>query len=302
MKIDRLMGILTVLLQQERVTAPYLAEKFEVSRRTINRDVEALCKAGIPVVTAQGKNGGISIMEGYRMDRTLLTAGEMESILTGLQGLDSVSGTNRYRQLMEKLAPDSKTVMDEGQHMLIDLSSYYKQSLAPKMELIRRAIDGCWEISFRYYSSKGEECRQIEPYLLVFQWSSWYVWGYCQKRRDYRLFKLNRMLGLELLDRRFVSRNPPPYKIQPEQAFVPQMQVKALFQPKAKWRLIEEFGAESFEEQEDGRLLFSFGFTDKDHVFGWLLTFGAQVELLEPAFLRTELRDMALRIAEIYQT
>lgn len=302
MKIDRLIGILSILLRQERVTAPYLAEKFEVSRRTINRDVEALCKAGIPLVTVQGKNGGISIMEGYRMDRTLLTAGEMESILTGLQGLDSVSGTNRYRQLMEKLVPGSRAVIDEGQHMLIDLSSYYKQSLAPKMELIRRAIDGCWEISFRYYSSKGEERRQIEPYLLVFQWSSWYVWGYCQKRRDYRLFKLNRMLGLELLDRQFVSRNPPPYEIQPERAFVPRMKVKALFQPAAKWRLIEEYGAESFEEQEDGQLLFSFGFADKDHVFGWLLTFGKQAELLEPVSLRDELRDMALQIAEIYQT
>lgn len=302
MKIDRLIGILSILLQQERVTAPCLAEKFEVSRRTINRDVEALCKAGVPLVTVQGKNGGISIMEGYRIDRTLLTSGEMDSILTGLQGLDSVSGTNRYRQLMEKLAPDGNAVMDERQHILIDLSSYYKRSLAPKMELIRQAIDGRREISFQYYSNKGEEERQIEPYLLVFQWSSWYVWGYCQKRQDYRLFKLNRMLELEMLDCHFVSRNPPPYKIQPERAFVPQMKVKALFQPEARWRLIEEYGVESFEEQEDGRLLFSFGFAGKEHVLGWLLTFGEQAELLEPASLRAELRGMALRIAGIYQT
>lgn len=104
MKIDRLIGILSILLQQEKVTAPYLAEKFEVSRRTINRDIEDICKAGIPIVTTQGPNGGISIMDGYRIDRTVLTSSEMQSILTGLRSLDSVSGTNKYQQLMDKLS------------------------------------------------------------------------------------------------------------------------------------------------------------------------------------------------------
>ena len=96
-------GILSVLLQQEKVTAPYLAEKFEVSRRTINRDIEDLCKAGIPIRTVQGPKGGISIMEDYKLDNTLLTSSDMKEILTGLRGLDSVSGTNHFARLMEKL-------------------------------------------------------------------------------------------------------------------------------------------------------------------------------------------------------
>lgn len=96
MKIERLIGILAVLLQTDKVTAPYLAEKFEVSRRTIGRDVEALCKAGIPIVTEQGVGGGISIMEGYRVDRAVFTGEEMQAILAGLRSLDSVSGGNRY--------------------------------------------------------------------------------------------------------------------------------------------------------------------------------------------------------------
>ena len=94
MKTDRLIGIITTIQQKGTVTAPYLAEKFGVSRRTINRDIEDICKAGIPLVTTQGPNGGISIMEGYRIDRTVLTSSEMQSILTGLRSLDSVSGTN----------------------------------------------------------------------------------------------------------------------------------------------------------------------------------------------------------------
>lgn len=96
MKIDRLIGILSILLQRETVTAPYLAERFEVSRRTINRDIEDLCKAGIPIVTRQGVGGGISIMDNYRIDRTLFTNTEMQDILAGLRSLDSVNGTNRY--------------------------------------------------------------------------------------------------------------------------------------------------------------------------------------------------------------
>lgn len=103
MKIDRLIGILSVLLQEEKVTAPELAKKFEVSRRTINRDIEELCKAGIPICTSQGIGGGISIMEGYRMDRTLLTNKDMQMILAGLRSLDSVSGSRYYGQLMEKI-------------------------------------------------------------------------------------------------------------------------------------------------------------------------------------------------------
>ena len=102
MKLDRLIGILSVLLQQEKITAPELAERFEVSRRTINRDIEDLCKAGIPVLTTQGAGGGICIMEGYRMDRTILTSKDMQMILAGLRSLDSVSGSRYYGQLMEK--------------------------------------------------------------------------------------------------------------------------------------------------------------------------------------------------------
>lgn len=102
MKIDRLIGILSVLLQKEKITAPELAEKFEVSRRTINRDIENLCKAGIPISTSQGTGGGIRIMEGYRMDRTLLTSKDMQMILAGVRSLDSVSGSHYYSQLMEK--------------------------------------------------------------------------------------------------------------------------------------------------------------------------------------------------------
>ena len=177
MKMERLIGILSILLQRERVTAPELAEQFEVSRRTIQRDIEALGRSGIPIATAQGAGGGISIMEGYRVDRTVLTAPEMGAILAGLRSLDSISGTRRYAQLMEKLSAGAATLVPGGAHMLIDLSSWYKTSLPPKIELIQGAMEQHRILHFSYYSPKGESARTIEPYYLVFHWSAWYVWG-----------------------------------------------------------------------------------------------------------------------------
>lgn len=130
MKIDRLIGILSVLLQRDKVTSQELAEKFEVSRRTILRDIESINIAGIPIVSEQGQGGGISIMDGYKIDRTLLSSGDMQAILSGLRSLDSVSGTNHYRQLMEKLSADDMTSVNVDNHIIIDLSSWDKSAIA----------------------------------------------------------------------------------------------------------------------------------------------------------------------------
>lgn len=300
MKIDRMIGILSILLQKEKVTAPYLAEKFEVSRRTINRDIEHLCLAGIPLLTTQGKNGGISIMEGYKIDRTLLTSSEMQAILAGIRSLDSVSGTNRYTQLMEKLSVGASNVLAGDQNILIDLSSWYKSSLAPKIELIHDAIESAKQISFIYFSPKGESRRIIEPYDLVFQWSSWYVWGWCVSRQDFRLFKLNRITELQT-GVPFEKRSAPLPDLSSKRLFPQTYQVKALFAPQYKWRLVEEFGINSFTEQPDGRLLFSFGFTDHDNILSWILTFGSGAELLEPMEFRRELYQLGKQMQEKYR-
>ena len=155
MKMELLIGMLSILLQRGKVTAPDLAEQFEVSRRTIQRDIESLCRAGIPIAATQGSGGGISIMEGYRVDRTVLTAPEMQAILAGLRSLDSVSGTRRYAQLMEKLSAGTGGLVPGGAHMLIDLASWYKSSLPPKSERIQGAMEQHHTIRFTYLSPQA---------------------------------------------------------------------------------------------------------------------------------------------------
>lgn len=301
MKIDRQIGILSMLLQKDTLTAPYLAEQFEVSRRTINRDIEDLCKAGIPIMTRQGINGGISIMENYKLDRTLFTHGEMQDILAGLRSLDSVNGTNRYGKLMEKLSVGSSDFMVGNQSVLIDLSSWYKDSLASKIELIRTAVDNCKELEFVYYSPKGESVRCIEPYYLIFRWTSWYVWGWCKKREDFRLFKLNRMDNLQISERKFVKRQAPMPDLSNERIFPGGIKVKALFDSECKWRLVEEFGSGCFAEQADGKLLFRADYTDKENLVTWLLSFREKVELLEPEEIREELKNSIEAMKKKYE-
>lgn len=291
MKIDRLIGILSVLLQKDQMTAPQLAKLFEVSRRTINRDIESLCKAGIPILTRQGTNGGISIMAGYKIDRSLLTNAEMRDILAGLRSLDSVNGTNRYEQLMEKLSAGSSNLLAGDQSVLIDLSSWYKDSLAPKIALIRSGIDGGLLLEFEYFSPNGDSLRRIEPYFLIFRWSNWYVWGWCKTREAFRLFKLNRMDRLCLTDERFEKRAFSMPDLSNERIFPGSIKVKAVFAAECKWRLIEEFGPGSFEPLPDGKLLFSADYTDEENLMSWIMTFRDKAILLEPEALRRRLAE-----------
>ena len=282
MKIDRLIGILSILLQEEKTTAPELAERFEVSRRTINRDIEDLCKAGIPIRTAQGTGGGISIMDGYRMDRTILTSKDMQMILAGLRSLDSVSGSSYYSQLMEKIQTGSSEFISGRDSMLIDLSSWYKGSLAPKIEVIQSAIESRHLMRFEYFAPSGESDRRIEPYYLVFQWSSWYVWGWCLERKDYRLFKLNRMDKVAEIDKEFICRNAPMPDLSTEKIFPGGIKVKALFTPDMKWRLTADY-------------------TDMENLVTWLMTFGAKAEVLEPIEARDIIRRNAEETLNIYR-
>lgn len=299
MKIARLIGILSVLLQKEKVTTPELAELFEVSRRTIHRDIEALCIAGIPIRTAQGINGGIQIMDNYRIDRTILSRSDMQAILAGLRSLDSVSGTNRYVQLIEKLSAGTASVLPGDSHILINLAAWDKSAVAKRVEMIHGAIEGQCYLRFHYSSPTGESDRKIEPYYLVFEWGNWYVWGWCTERNDFRMFKLNRMTDISTGEK-FSVRSVPYPNFTNERVFPHHYTIKAVVQPEYRFRILEEYGPDSFAEQPDGTLLFSFGFTNISSIKSWVLSFGDGIELLGPPEIRRALKKIGEELIEKY--
>lgn len=280
MKIYRLIGIITTLQQQKTVTAPYLAEKFEVSRRTINRDIEDICKAGIPLVTTQGAGGGISIMEGFSLDTTVFTKQELAAIFTGLKSLDSVSRSASGETLARKIGGSQAVSLDD--HMAIDLASHYKDDLASKLEQMKAAIQASRCISFRYYYEKGEADKLIEPCLLVFKWSDWYVFGFCRQRQDFRLYKLRRLWNLEVTEEPFSPREIPEEKKRFGSRMTDDYMVAALYDPSLKYRLVEEYGPACFTPREDGRLYAEWGFTTREQAVEWFLRFGRKVKVLGP--------------------
>jgi predicted DNA-binding transcriptional regulator YafY len=229
MKIDRLIGIITILLQRDRVTAPELAKRYEVSRRTIHRDIDDICKAGIPIITYQGGDGGISIADGYKLDKSVLSVEELQNIITGLKSLGSVSDTSRIEMLISKLAPENEAVVSIKNNVLIDLSSHYKSSLSEKISLLKAATSENKLVSFDYYSEKGLSYRIIEPYFITFKWTAWYVFGYCKDRQDFRLFKLNRLWKQRILDDTFVPREIAAEVLQFDDYFTDENRITILF-------------------------------------------------------------------------
>ena len=300
MKLDRLLGILTVLLQNERTNAPYLAGKFEVSRRTIGRDIDALCRAGIPIITYQGSGGGISIAEGYKLDKSILTSDELSGILAALKGIGSVSEKSQLEKTLDKLSPGTEVVMSLTEPIVIDLASHYKGDLTQKIEQIKKAIHEKRLIEFDYYYEKGVSHRHIEPAFVIFYWSSWYVFGFCTLRQDFRLFKLQRLWDLRLCDEIFREREVPPEKRDFHSCLPDDKILVALFDPSLKYQLIETYGFDCFTVTEEGLLRAEIGYTNREYIIAWLLRFGAKVKILEPADIANEIKRIAAEILGIY--
>ncbi len=300
MQLDRLMGILVALMRHDRVTAPVLAEKFEVTRRTIGRDIDTLCRAGIPVVTRQGAGGGISLADGYRLDRSVLTADELSGIVAAIRGIASVTEKTQTERTLEKLGAGKDAVVSLREPVVIDLASHARGSLTDKITRIKRAILENRLIEFDYYSEKGRTRRRIEPCLVVFQWTAWYVFGYCRTRRDFRLFKLARLWELSTLEETFIPREIPPERSDFGAYFTDGERLVALFDPSVRHQLIEVYGLDCYQETGEGLLRLEVGFTNRDFIKGWLLGFGEKARVLAPRDLAEDIQRTAQKIYESY--
>lgn len=257
--------------------------------------------AGIPIVTSQGNGGGISIMEGFRIDRTLLSSDEMKAIMTGLNSLDSISGSNRYKQLMNKLSADSDHLVNADNHIIIDLSMWDKSAVSEKIELIKSAMEKREKIAFTYLAPNGESERTVEPYHLIFQWSSWYVWGYCCSRNDYRMFKLTRMTDLRKISEKCEPRTVPPYTCDKLRHTEGEIKAEVLFDKSVKWRLADEFGSEMLRENADGSIGMTFTWSDVRSFYQYILTYGDKAEIISPEEYRKEFAELIKSISGIYK-
>lgn len=294
---NRLFQIVYLLLEYGRLTAEELAEKLEVSVRTVYRDVEALSAAGIPVFTTQGKGGGVALMEGYVLDRAAFTEEEQRLLLTALQSLPGQEG----EKVLSKLSALFSRREDDW--LQINLSRWGASGWdREKFRLLKRAILERRAVRFTYASSRGGvQPRQALPARLVYKGQGWYLQAWDTEKEDYRTFRLTRILSLEVTGELFRRRlEPPDIDFSGEIPPLFRVEARLRFDSHLAYRVYDEFDESCVERLEDGSLLVEAVFPEDQWLYGYLLSFGAGVEVLAPDALRQRLAAMAGEICRVH--
>lgn len=308
MKIDRLVSMIMILLEKERVSAQELAEMFEVSPRTIYRDIDAINMAGIPIRSTSGVGGGFEIMQEYKIDKKFFSAADLSAILMGLSGL---SGMIHGKELVNALAKvrsfipaeQEKKIALQVDQICIDLNPWLvNRNIQPYLELIKEAMQKKQVLSFVYSDQHGNKTmRRVEPYQLVLKSNHWYFQGYCYKREAYRLFKLTRMRNLELEETTFVPRDyEKPILDFVEILDTLQTNIKIRIHKSVLDKVLEFCSYERVSPDGEDYYMVDFPFVENDYYYQVLLSFGDKCECLEPMHVRKELKRKIQKIAAIY--
>lgn len=307
--INRLLGIMYILLNKETVTAKALAERFEVSVRTIYRDIEALSMAGIPVYTRKGKNGGICLVEQFVLNKMLLTEEEQQQILSALISLEETTAMEE-REVLQKLGNFFKA--EPVNWIAIDFSDW-GGGQKKLFEDIKKAILTHKVMSFDYYGQNREMSRRVvEPMQLLFKEYTWYLSAYCRERQALRFFKLTRMKRTEVLEERFLPREEW-YRKQEEEQQAEQskeMEEKAFYVPtitmwidqKEAYRVYDRFDESEIEILADGNFVVRVNYPVDEWVYSLILSFGASVKVLEPVEISKEIQRRIVDMGKIYET
>ena len=336
MQQSRLFKILYYLLDKGQATAPELAEKFEVSVRTIYRDVDALSGAGIPVFAEAGRSGGIRLMEHFTLDKAVLSDEEKQNILTALQSLHATQ--NLYNEdTVQKLS--ALFHLNTEDWLEVDFSRWgEKAGDHEKFELLKMAVLQHRKVKIRYAGTSGDVTeRTISPLKLIYKAKAWYVKAFCLKKQGERMFKLNRILEFEIVKEETSGAASDAEQAQGRKGGAAgvqeQMQgrkggaaeaqeweheenfraaereqskmqgpgccrIVLRFPGEMAYRVYDEFDATQVKQQEDGSLTASAQMPADEWLTGFLLSFGSRVEVLEPAFLKEELARQAKLIYE----
>lgn len=300
MKENRYFQMIYLLLDKGQMTAPELADYFEVSIRTIYRDIDILSSAGIPIYATQGKGGGIAIQDSYVLKKLLLSEQEQKQILMALQGI-RVLEDEQINMLLSKLSGVFQR--QQGNWLEIDFSTWTKSGAGKhNFQLLQSAIWKSRIVSFSYYSGKGEQTKRIiEPHKLVIKTSDWYLYGYCTLRKDFRFFKLTRIRDLKLQDAEFMRETPEHIFERSDEFEMKTVQVTLLFDAGMSHEVYEKFD-EEVSEQEDGSLLVTTILPDNELLYSYVLSCRERVEVLSPPYVRDNVRKRVRKMLEIYKT
>lgn len=314
MKLERLMTITILLLNRKRVQAQELADRLEVSLRTVYRDLDSLGQAGIPIVSYTGTEGGYEIMDSFRLDRQLLSLDELTALSTALRGLETTKAYDRSNMdlLLGKVgamvAQAEKGRAGEGDRIHIDFTPWKNsEEDRSRYDSLRQAVNDRKLVRFKYTSRQsGEQERVVEPMALVLKTYAWYLHGYCRLRGDYRIFKLSRIRELSVQSESFFRREKSlaelndrwkkPETYETSTAIHAALQFKA----SAAVSVMDRFDESDIERLPDGTLIVRTTCPNEHWLIGTVLHFTTDVIVLEPAYMAAKVRKVALAVAEQY--
>lgn len=313
MKIDRLLAITVLLLNRGRLSAKELADRFEVSSKTIYRDMDTLSQAGIPIVAHQGISGGFEIMEHYMIDKYWLSAEEMSTLVAAVKGMSSALADQQMDILLEKVkallhrVEQSFGAEYRRESVVMDFQPWgQRQGLKTSVSILKQAIQESRRVFMEYIGSEGaSERRIIEPVSLILKGNVWYVQAYCLVREDERIFRLSRMQQIEMLSeqyeaRPFSSKESLEWKTSWSQEQEPEQETVLIFEASARQRVADIFPPEQVTVSPDGTIRVQTRYKLDEWFYGMILSFGAQVLVEQPHEAVEEVKRRAQRIISRY--
>lgn len=297
MQESRLFKILYCLLDKGQVTASELAEKFEVSVRTIYRDIDALSEAGIPIYAEAGRNGGIRLMNDFVLDKAVLSEEEKQEILAALQSINMAQ--NISSQTLQKIS--AMFNLRSENWLEVDFSRWgNKGTDNEKFELLKSAVIHQKCVKITYANSYGTISERIvQPLKMSYKSMAWYLKAYCTQKQDYRVFKLTRIMDLEILTESFSKRTFPKLDEEFGQGY---HTIVLRFPQNMAYRVYDEFDNTQVSKGENGDLIVSVDLPEDEWLIGFLLSFGTQVDIIEPEYLKDIVAKQAKKIYEKYKS
>lgn len=288
MQINRLLEIVYILLDKKTVTAKELSEHFEVSQRTIYRDIDSLSTAGIPIYANRGKGGGIRLLDNFVLNKSMLSDKEQIEILSSLEGLKALNVPD-VEPVLKKLS----VLFDKNNTNWIDVDFSYWGSDGKEREkfnLLKTAVLSSNKITFDYMNTYNEiSKRVVEPIQIFFKEKSWYLKAYCTEKQDFRTFKIIRMKNIELTNQTFTKKMP---KMQNSEFLNENpITLKLKFSKAVSNRIYDEFCQETITLNDDGSLTVIVKFPENEWIYGYIMSYGAWCEVIEPHHIRELIKN-----------
>ena len=308
MKVDRLVSIIMTLLDKKRIGAQELADMFEVSPRTIYRDIDAINMAGLPIRSISGVGGGFEIMPKYKIDKNVFSTADLSAILMGLSNLSNMIRGDELVNALAKVksfipADKANDIEIKINQICVDLSQWSgNKNIQPYLQMIKAALENYKLLSFEYIAHHGNKSvRTVEPYQLVLKSGHWYFYGYCSNRSDYRLFRLSRMSDLQMRQETFVPRDYQKPILDFEEIIeTMQTEIKIRIHKPVLDRVLEFCTYDHFFPDGDEHYIVNFPFIENEYYYDVLLSFGDKCECLEPLPIRTKMKQKLYDIVAIY--